>query len=279
MLKRIKTLFDLQNKLVLRQKIRRLASEPERSEQQSVSKKSLKKDCRKAVLFLFLNKPIKNLTCPLGTAVNFDVEVMMMLLKEMLERSGVTRKQLEIIQKKGFLSPERDANGYRLYTEVDVTRVRQILFLRKFNLTLNECFALLIQKDTACLVDRREQIRAEIYRMDTALQYLELLEKPQAERPDMEEIMRTFELYDQISGEEEGKKIIRMEQEISASGIRFDRFREGLSAVGLFLSAAGPSEDIRCFTALAVLFFNFQLRNSTRFRWLLVRAARFLRLI
>lgn len=126
-----------------------------------------------------------------------------MLLKEMMEQSGLTRKQLEIIQKKGFLNPKRDANGYRLYTEDDLALIRRITFLRKFGLSLDECFALLIQKDAACVVHRRKQIQAEQYRLDTALQYLDLLEKPQGETPDIEGMMCTFELYDQISA---GKK-------------------------------------------------------------------------
>ena len=43
-------------------------------------------------------------------------EVSGMLLKEVMQKSGLTRKQIEILQQKGLIHPAREENGYRNYT-------------------------------------------------------------------------------------------------------------------------------------------------------------------
>ena len=62
-----------------------------------------------------------------------------MLLKEVMQKSGLTRKQIEILQQKGLIHPTREENGYRNYTEQDLKMLKQINFLKKFEFTLNEC--------------------------------------------------------------------------------------------------------------------------------------------
>ena len=46
-----------------------------------------------------------------------------MLLKEVMQKSGLTRKQIEILQQKGLIHPTREENGYRNYTAVSYTHL------------------------------------------------------------------------------------------------------------------------------------------------------------
>lgn len=49
-----------------------------------------------------------------------------MLIRELAERTGVSPRALRHYEDTGLLTPGRSSGGYRLYTEDDVVRVRQI---------------------------------------------------------------------------------------------------------------------------------------------------------
>ena len=117
-----------------------------------------------------------------------------MLLKEVMQKSGLTRKQIEILQQKGLIHPAREENGYRNYTEQDLKTLKQVNFLKKFEFTLDECHALLIQGDTTVLDQKREQLLSQRYRLDTALQYLDHLKDPDTQQVDLESVEQTFDL-------------------------------------------------------------------------------------
>ena len=96
-----------------------------------------------------------------------------MLLKEIVQKSGMTtRKQIEIRQK-GLIHPAWEETGYRNYTGQDLKTLKQVNFLKTVEFTLNECRALLIEGDTAALVLKWEQLLSQRCRLDTAWQYLD----------------------------------------------------------------------------------------------------------
>lgn len=49
-----------------------------------------------------------------------------MRISELAEQTGVTARALRHYEDCMLLVPDRDANGYRIYTDADVTRVAQI---------------------------------------------------------------------------------------------------------------------------------------------------------
>ena len=206
-------------------------------------------------------------------------EVSGMLLKEVMQKSGLTRKQIEILQQKGLIHPAREENGYRNYTEQDLKTLKQVNFLKKFEFTLDECHALLIQGDTAVLDQKREQLLSQRYRLDTALQYLDHLKDPDTQQVDLESVEQTFDLYDQISAGQRGQKIIQMEKEIARSQVPFPRLIDIVTGIGFFLTAMMPQLHQRLIVLAAAQLFVQEMKVSTRFRWLLMRIGQFLRVI
>ena len=202
-----------------------------------------------------------------------------MLLKEVMQKSGLTRKQIEILQQKGLIHPAREENGYRNYTEQDLKTLKQVNFLKKFEFTLDECHALLIQGDTAVLDQKREQLLSQRYRLDTALQYLDHLKDPDTQQVDLESVEQTFDLYDQISAGQRGQKIIQMEKEIARSQVPFPRLIDIVTGIGFFLTAMMPQLHQRLIVLAAAQLFVQEMKVSTRFRWLLMRIGQFLRVI
>jgi DNA-binding transcriptional MerR regulator len=51
---------------------------------------------------------------------------MRMRIGQLAERAGVSARALRHYEDRELLVPDRDVNGYRLYSEADVERVRQI---------------------------------------------------------------------------------------------------------------------------------------------------------
>lgn len=202
-----------------------------------------------------------------------------MLLKEVMQKSGLTRKQIEILQQKGLIHPAREENGYRNYTEQDLKMLKQVNFLKKFEFTLDECHALLIQGDTAVLDQKREQLLSQRYRLDTALQYLDHLKDPDTQQIDLESVEQTFDLYDQISAGQRGQKIIQMEKEIARAQVPFPRLIDIVTGIGFFLTAMMPQLHQRLIVLAAAQLFVQEMKVSTRFRWLLMRIGQFLRVI
>lgn len=206
-------------------------------------------------------------------------EVSGMLLKEVMQKSGLTRKQIEILQQKGLIYPAREENGYRNYTEQDLKMLKQVNFLKKFEFTLDECHALLIQGDTAVLDQKREQLLSQRYRLDTALQYLDHLKDPDTQQVDLESVEQTFDLYDQISAGQRGQKIIQMEKEIARAQVPFPRLIDVVTGIGFFLTAMMPQLHQRLIVLAVAQLFVQEMKVSTRFRWLLMRIGQFLRVI
>ena len=71
-----------------------------------------------------------------------------MTIKEIELRSGLNRANVRFYEKEGFLSPERHENGYRDYTEEDLTVLKKIRLLRMLHIPLSEIKGLLDDSQT-----------------------------------------------------------------------------------------------------------------------------------
>lgn len=65
-----------------------------------------------------------------------------MTIKEMEERSGMTRANIRFYEQEGLLSPVRRENGYRDYSEGDLEILKRIRLLRTLHISLEEIKAL-----------------------------------------------------------------------------------------------------------------------------------------
>lgn len=61
-----------------------------------------------------------------------------MTIKEVEELSNMTRANIRFYEKEGLITPQRDPNGYRNYTEQDVDTLKRIRLLRTIHLSLEE---------------------------------------------------------------------------------------------------------------------------------------------
>jgi len=61
-----------------------------------------------------------------------------MKINEAEQTIGITKKNIRFYEQEGLLTPSRSSNGYRDYTEEDVTTLRRIKLLRKLDIPLEE---------------------------------------------------------------------------------------------------------------------------------------------
>ena len=86
-----------------------------------------------------------------------------MNIKEIEERSGMTRANIRFYEQEGLLDPRRQANGYRDYTEADLETLQRIRLLRTLGLGIEEIRALQTgqQTLTAALTQRTTALQQQ----------------------------------------------------------------------------------------------------------------------
>lgn len=72
----------------------------------------------------------------IDTSVTVKREAQMLRIGELAARTGVSRRSLRYYEKHGLLHAERTANGWRLYGDAAVHRVRKIAELLSSGLTI-----------------------------------------------------------------------------------------------------------------------------------------------
>ena len=95
-----------------------------------------------------------------------------MKIKYVEELVGITRKNIRFYEEQGLLSPGRAENGYREYSGEDVQRLKQIKFLRKLAVPIEEIRRVLTgELDLAqCLrrhLDELDRQKADLDEMQT----------------------------------------------------------------------------------------------------------------
>ncbi|MFR5079641.1 MAG: MerR family transcriptional regulator [[Clostridium] innocuum] len=72
-----------------------------------------------------------------------------MLLKEVMEKSGLSRKAVQYYEDQGFVKPVKLENGYRDYDEDCLKTLRDIHAMRQMGLHIKEIRAILIEEEYA----------------------------------------------------------------------------------------------------------------------------------
>ncbi|NOH60950.1 MerR family transcriptional regulator [Vibrio sp. RE88] len=94
-------------------------------------------------------------------------------ISQLAEQVGLSRSTLLYYEKLGLIQGTRQANGYRMYTDKDVQRVRLLQQLQAGGLTLEECFECLESKiDRNKLQQRLNALDEEIQRKQKAKELL-----------------------------------------------------------------------------------------------------------
>lgn len=82
----------------------------------------------------------------------------MYLIKKVSEISGVSVRTLHHYDEIGLLSPRKNENGYRYYSEDDMSLLQMILFYKYLGFTLKQIKELLQQDENALLTHLKKQL-------------------------------------------------------------------------------------------------------------------------
>jgi DNA-binding transcriptional MerR regulator/ubiquinone/menaquinone biosynthesis C-methylase UbiE len=97
-------------------------------------------------------------------------------ISELAKLVGLTRTTLLYYEKQGLITGKRQSNGYRIYSDKDLQRLRLLRQLQVGGLTLRECQACLDAKlDRSLLENRLLQLDAEITKKQEARELLSAL--------------------------------------------------------------------------------------------------------
>ncbi|MBY5979669.1 MerR family transcriptional regulator [Ferrimonas balearica] len=97
-------------------------------------------------------------------------------ISELAQQVGLSRTALLYYEKQGLIQGQRQANGYRLYSDQDLQRVRLIQKLQAGGLTLKECQACLDARiDRTLLQQRLQQLDQELAQKQQARDLLAAL--------------------------------------------------------------------------------------------------------
>ena len=101
----------------------------------------------------------------------------MYLIKEVSEMSGVSVRTLHHYDDIGLLSPHKKENGYRYYSEEDISFLQMILFYKYLGFSLKKIKLLLEEEDTEILSHLRKQLDLMQREKEKLLTLIETLEK------------------------------------------------------------------------------------------------------
>lgn len=101
----------------------------------------------------------------------------MYLIKKVSELSGLSIRTLHHYDEIGLLSPHKQENGYRYYTDEDMSLLQMILFYKHLGFSLKEIKELLQQEDGEILYHLRKQLILMQKEKQKLLTLIETLEK------------------------------------------------------------------------------------------------------
>ncbi len=94
-----------------------------------------------------------------------------MQVNRICKHTGLTKKAVEYYQLKGLVSPKVNENGYREFSDCDLSRLKEIALLRKLGLCTDEIKQVLDSNDknhTLSLIRqaKENQVKADLFRLD-----------------------------------------------------------------------------------------------------------------
>lgn len=128
-----------------------------------------------------------------------------MKIKEIEERTGITRANIRFYESKGLLHPERQENHYRNYSEADVETLRKIILLRRLDMSIEDIQAVL--NGELALQEAVQHAKLDLQEQLEQLQgSLELCTVMQEREETLETL--SVDIYDELirQREQEGKK-------------------------------------------------------------------------
>lgn len=156
-----------------------------------------------------------------------------MKINEVEAAVGVTKKNIRFYEEEGLLHPRRDAaNGYRVYTEADVERLRKIKLLRRLDVPLAQIQQMLDGGLT--LAEGMQTHAAELEQRRQSLDEAMTICRALGEQPgglnelDVQQALAELETRE----ERQGVKFVNVEQ----ADRKARRYRGAVIGAGLFIA-------------------------------------------
>lgn len=70
-----------------------------------------------------------------------------MKIKEVSDLTGLTKKAINYYEEQGLITPAKTDNGYREYTENDISKLEKIAFYRKLDISIKEIKKIMHNED------------------------------------------------------------------------------------------------------------------------------------
>ena len=101
----------------------------------------------------------------------------MYFIKKVSEISGVSVRTLHHYDEIGLLSPKKQENGYRYYTDEELSQLQTILYYKYLGFSLKEIKSLMTQNEDDLLPHLKHQLQLMQKEKDRLLTLIDTLEK------------------------------------------------------------------------------------------------------
>ena len=134
-----------------------------------------------------------------------------MRISEVARRTGLNVSNVRFYERKGLLTPDREEeNGYRDYTEEDVTRIKQILLYRKMGVSIETIYLLLNGKAdrSEILLRQKSELQSQLENLQGAMDLCNLvLQEDQMEDAKLDQYLTYVH-----EEEKQGKRFAEVEE-------------------------------------------------------------------
>lgn len=96
-----------------------------------------------------------------------------MRIQEIADTTGLSKKAINLYEKKGLLQVIRDENGYRCYTQEHVRILMRIKILRRMDVSLADIEQLLQEKNMQLLDMQKEQLEKKLAQCELQNLYMQ----------------------------------------------------------------------------------------------------------
>lgn len=88
------------------------------------------------------------------------------LIHDLVNKFNISKDAIRLYERKGLLEPARNESGYRVYSDYEVLRLKDILVMKNLGFTLIEI------KEALGNNDRKELLRLQLEKIDSNIESL-----------------------------------------------------------------------------------------------------------
>lgn len=116
-----------------------------------------------------------------------------MYIQDMTKQLNLSKKAINLYEKKGLIKPSKDKLGYRIYTKQDVQTLLKIKQLRRMNFSIAEIKDILIHHQYDLFHQKKEDYLKAIYEMETSIQFIDSVKECIENQEDFTELANDLE--------------------------------------------------------------------------------------